>query len=50
VVNGGRVKGGEGRGNFDVDKLERLVAMQEAPHQRNCDQLFNEACRGLKPN
>jgi ERF superfamily len=29
--------------NFDVDKLERLVAMQEAAQQRNADQLFNEA-------
>ena len=29
--------------NFDVDKLERLVAMQEASQQRNADQLFNEA-------
>lgn len=29
--------------NFDVDKLERLVAMQEAREQRNADQLFNEA-------
>ena len=29
--------------NFDVDKLERLVAMQEASQQRNGDQHFNEA-------
>ncbi|UGY12487.1 ERF family protein [Bradyrhizobium septentrionale] len=29
--------------NFDVDKLERLVAMQEASQQRSADQLFNEA-------
>jgi ERF superfamily protein len=29
--------------NFDVDKLERLVAMQEASQLRNADQLFNEA-------
>jgi hypothetical protein len=29
--------------NFDVDKLERLVAMQEAQQLRNADQLFNEA-------
>ena len=29
--------------NFDVDKLERLVAMQEASQQRNADQRFNEA-------
>lgn len=29
--------------NFDVDKLERLVAMQEAQQQRQADQLFNEA-------
>jgi ERF superfamily len=29
--------------NFDVDKLERLVAMQEARDLRNADQQFNEA-------
>ncbi|UPK03146.1 ERF family protein [Bradyrhizobium sp. 170] len=29
--------------NFDVDKLERLVAMQEASQQRSADQQFNEA-------
>lgn len=29
--------------NFDVDKLERLVAMQEAREQRNADQQFNDA-------
>jgi ERF superfamily len=29
--------------NFDVDKLERLVAMQEAREQRVGDQVFNEA-------
>ncbi|TYL87389.1 ERF family protein [Bradyrhizobium cytisi] len=29
--------------NFDVDKLERLVAMQEASQQRNADHQFNEA-------
>lgn len=29
--------------NFDVDKLERLVAMQEASEQRQADHQFNEA-------
>jgi hypothetical protein len=29
--------------NFDVDKLERLVAMQEAQQQRQADQQFNNA-------
>ncbi|KYK50093.1 hypothetical protein A1D31_22545 [Bradyrhizobium liaoningense] len=29
--------------NFDVDKLERLVAMQEASDQRRADQQYNEA-------
>ena len=29
--------------SFDVDKLERLVAMQEASQQRSADQQFNEA-------
>src|SRR5262249_12049726 len=28
--------------NFDVDKLERLVAMQEAAEQREGDRHFNE--------
>lgn len=29
--------------NFDVDKLERLVAMQEAQEMRFADRIFNEA-------